>query len=162
MCKTRTTSANFQPLAAIIHCPINMNLRIKFQNNDDIIRGVIIIAIISFLSWAFINSCNEEKKLERSFKFTLAEITGFERSAEGTPYINYQYTVNDKEFYGYFTRIREFEYIKVGDKFLVKYFPKDPNIGRIQTDYPIFSSFKNAPRDGWNEIPDSIISIRTY
>lgn len=82
----------------------------------------------------------EDNKLVNNHEFTEAKIFEITNGSEGSPVAEFQFTVKGKLYKSYYTE-DNFNQIKIGEKYLLKYYPPDPNIARILLDKPIKDSF---------------------
>jgi len=123
----------------------------KINTNNDFWSPLLLV--ILFLSIYIKTQIIDKKRLESNYKFTIAVITYFDGSAEGCPNVNYTFKVNNKLFEQSIGNCGgEYDYINIGDRYYVKYYPKDPMNGDILLDIKVNDTLI-APVDGWNELP---------
>jgi len=83
----------------------------------------------------------DESKLNSNYQFTQAIVYRISYPSEGGPDADFKYCVNQIEYKGYISFNPKQQKITVGRKFLLKYYPPNPNIARILLNKPIDSSF---------------------
>ena len=79
----------------------------------------------------------DENKLDTNYKITEAIIYKISYPADGGPDADFQYIVNKKVYNGYKPFDPTVQKIKVGNKFLLKYYPPNPKIAKIFLDKPL-------------------------
>ena len=112
--------------------------------------GVIILLsmLISFL----IYNIYRNAQLNTSYKYTVAKVIKIEAAADGgSQSAIFNYKVNGK-FYEGFVPINYDTYIKIGSKFYIKFYTKNPNNSEL-TEKPFVDTLKAIPTNGWDKIP---------
>ena len=81
----------------------------------------------------------DQNKLDSNHRFSVATIYNISYPVEGGPIAKFQYCINQVVYKNYKSFNSFKQKISIGDKFLLKYYPPDPNIARILLDKPLDS-----------------------
>ena len=79
----------------------------------------------------------DDNKLNSNYKLTEAIIYKISYPVDGGPDADFQYTVNKKVYKGYKQFDPRVQKITVGNKFVLKYHPPNPEIAKIFLDKPL-------------------------
>ena len=90
--------------------------------------------------------------LRNSPRYTVGTIIAVESSAEGGPTAEYSYKVNGKIYKG-IRNIDARETLKVGERYIVKFYVYNPDNANILVDEPTLQETSAAPDDGWDSLP---------
>jgi len=118
----------------------------------DNIFVLIAILFVSFLIFIFVKtSITDPCGLARDHRFTIAKITEIKAIVDGGLFADFTFKIKNE----YFKGGADLGYIKVevGDIYFLKYNTKNPNNCYILFDNPVPSELKEAPTDGWANIP---------
>ena len=90
----------------------------------------------------------DDGKLNSNHQFTIATVYNISYPVDGGPDADFQYCVNQVVYKDYITFNANQHKIKVGNKFILKYYPPNPKIARILLEQP-FNSINglNIPID---------------
>jgi len=103
-----------------------------------LINKIAAFIMVGFLLFILIKrNIIDENKIESNFKFSEAVIYKIFYPVDGGPDAEFQYTVNKKIYKNRVTFNPINQKITVGNKFLLKYYPPNPNISRILLDKPL-------------------------
>lgn len=81
----------------------------------------------------------DDGKLNTQYRITVALVYEISYPVDGGPDAKYEYCVNHQIFKSYESFNNQRQKIKVGDKFLLKYYPLNPKIARIIFEKPVLS-----------------------
>ncbi|GGH71101.1 hypothetical protein HNQ91_003158 [Filimonas zeae] len=101
------------------------------------IAAVLMVCLMFFL--AVKRYVFDDGKLRSNRRFTIATVYRISYPAEGGPDADYQYCVNQVTYKNSASISTQKPQPVVGDKFLLKYYPPDPQVARILLDKPIDS-----------------------
>ena len=73
--------------------------------------------------------------LSRNYAFTCAIVISKEGAVNGGADFNIVYNVNNVKYKQFFSKDSRYD-VHVGDSYWVKYYPPDPDIGKIYLDIP--------------------------
>ena len=79
----------------------------------------------------------EDNLLIKSYQYTEATVYKISYPVDGGPDANFKFIVNNIEYKDYILFDSRYPKIKVGDKYMVKYYPSNPKIVRLLLDKPI-------------------------
>ena len=86
----------------------------------------------------------DQGKLNSNHRYTIAIVSKLSYPAEGGPIADFQYCINRVEYKGYASFDSKKQKVAVGEKFLLKYYPPNPEIARIQLDMPLNSQIDST------------------
>jgi hypothetical protein len=95
-----------------------------------------------------------DKKLEKEFKYSIATIFNFDFPADGGEVAEIKYFINNTTYKGVVNMTYDDKVnFKIGTRFFIKYYPKDPNIFTLISDIKISDTITHIPINGWDSIP---------
>jgi hypothetical protein len=99
-----------------------------------------------------LRGCFQNNDLNSKGRYTIGITVGESVVSRG-PWIKFKFEANGSE---YFSEQRSLKYRPTinGGKYYVKYLPSNPEINEIYWDRPVPETTKDAPSEGWIEIPN--------
>jgi hypothetical protein len=124
------------------------------NNSNKISKYIILTAILAvviiFLYGYFIN----KPKFDKYGVYTIGTIIKIEAKAKSWPRVTYKYTFKSKEYIDSFLVNTEIWNYKENDRILIRTTSVDPNLSTVEDIIRIPDSIKEAPSEGWKELPD--------
>ncbi len=111
---------------------------------SNISKYVVITILLAPLAWAVL----KYTELSRNHRYTISTTIG----SEGGGWIGYSYSVNGTKYKGT-KRSLKFSPQKNGGRYYVEFSTESPSTSKILWDKPVSAEIKQAPTDGWEEIP---------
>jgi hypothetical protein len=111
------------------------------------------LAIIFASIWYYVVYPND-KKLDAESKYTVGTLTKYEAVLDGDPMADFFYYVDNKKYKGSFTPGPNWKFsLKSGTRVFVRFYPRDPDIARVDRDNIVSDTIKTIPTSGWTKIP---------
>ena len=118
----------------------------KKNKKNILIGGVFILAVLIF---AIIENYESNKLIKGNNNFTIGKYTE-SKAAKGAILYYYTFKVNDK----WYQKAQETgNKGKKGKLYFVIYNPTNPDKSRLLMNIPVPDSIKEAPKNGWKELP---------
>ena len=112
-------------------------------------RNIVIAVFACIMVGLIIMNIRENKLLKKDHRYTIGEIYEIRGTSSGyRPH--FIYYVNGKKYDGS-TALKHPDYSYVGRRYIIKFYPSNPDICDILLNKPVHDSIKNIPDSGWSE-----------
>lgn len=98
-----------------------------------------------------------KEQLKKYQKYTITTTIRQIRTLKNGLQIEHFYFVEGKKYSHYFSKDERVNIIYPGGRYLLRYSKKNPDISEVLWKYPVPDSIKNAPSNGWDNIPSVIL-----
>ncbi|MDF2191686.1 hypothetical protein [Paraflavitalea sp. CAU 1676] len=117
---------------------------------------IILFLMIGFIIWGFINPFWRRKEIKEHARYSIGTVykkTGSLKNGDHYHY-TFQYAGETQEG----TRsIYGIDSLKFGDRFIVEFSYRRPDVSKIHYEWPVYKEFSNAPDSGWIIIPRNVV-----
>jgi len=135
----------------------------KLLTNKRIQNILLLILFISFFGYFIIWGIISKRELkEGPSAYTIAVITGVNSGAKVPPWFDYKFKVQGKTYknqYSIADKMARYPWSRlekyIGKRFYVKFYIPDPGNNELQIYKPVPCDIKEAPIEGWKEMPQS-------
>jgi hypothetical protein len=122
----------------------------KAEIKSRILWGVVAVFIITFF---VVRTIKKDKSLKSEHRYTIGTSLDTHKGIKlPMPSVEFEYYINKKRYIKRQGFNPEVEKVVIGRKYLVMYFPSDPDNSRILLKVPLNDSIQ-APNEGWSEAP---------
>src|SRR6266542_4127302 len=122
--------------------------------NNKLVNRLIAIICVTGLSYIFINYLVVRPLLlENNYRYTICSINKIKSSVNGGPDACFNYTINNKTYEGLYDLGGLHPEVKIGQKYLLKFYPPNPKNAKFLIDSPCDIGLEEVPTNGWKELP---------
>lgn len=115
----------------------------------DTIGVIIVLILITFFGLRYFLARNS---LKNEFKYTIGFVYSHSSGGRSGPKAEFYYFVNEKRYDG-LQFLDQSDKSIINDRFYVKYSPSNPRNNELIISERVPSYIKDAPPEGWKEIP---------